>query len=131
MKKLYTLKLWFLALVLGSAVLHAQFVITEYRNELPQNSIKYTTEFPADNYRKISHPHHGNIFVKNTSSAFPSRPGAVQISANLNLIYDAGQYFPLAVLMMDESGNIQYVDYEGDDTINIEVPEGIYDVIVH
>lgn len=130
-KKMYKLKSLLLVFTLANAAhFDAQLVITEQRNETPNGKIKSKTEFPSINYTSLSNAHGRNVWINKSATTVKANKSTAQVSANLNLTYDSGQFYPLSIVLLDESGNVQYANWEGDDNVSVQIPEGTYDIMV-
>ena len=119
-------------ILIANKTMFSQQIITEYSYVNAKNPIKNKHLLDEKNYKKILDEGGKKIFLQNQSvikSVANNTKSMKDATLNINLDFDPEQFdAPMMIFISDESGYVNFAEYEGVNPISIQVPEGTYDI---
>jgi hypothetical protein len=137
MKKFYfsrrshLIVVFLIALLFGGFSLFAQQIFTEHNSGALTTNINYEHQFDNQYYTKVSVENGDKIFLKNQAYTQQTILGenATNGALSISLVFDENQYYVSAVLIFNEAGYMQVVNWSGTKNFVVNVPDGTYDIM--
>lgn len=102
-------------------------VFREYTQNYSESVIKLN--FDENHYTKISNINNSRVYVGNNIINYDNDDSQENITLNINLIYDTNEYQDIIILLVSETGDIEYVELLESHQAFIDIPAGTYDII--
>lgn len=120
-------------IMMSSSGLFAQKVISEYSRMNQESPFKMQRQFDESKYTKFLDDNGKRLYIQNqpiSQNAPNGENNAEEVTLSINLDFDSEQFeAPSLILIYDEYGYFNFGFYQGTNTIEITVPEGVYDIL--
>lgn len=104
-------------------------IIVEQSYTSPSNSIaKFKPVFNKENYTKRYENSYNTVYLKNHHNNVENNSSEVNLTVQLD--YDTESYMPISIAVMDENGFFYEDFFSGEDSKNLSVSPGNYDILI-